>query len=274
MKTFNFLKAHGLSNDFVIFFNQDNINISRKLIQFICDRKIGIGCDLVVFINESVNEYSDLISRFFNKDGSEAEICGNALRCIGKYYFNKIRKKNITVETNSGLIDIEAYNESLIAVDLGKPYLQWDKIPISMELDTKNLGIDFKYLKGGVAVNVGNPHVIFFAENLDKKQLEIDSKKILRDTLFHKGVNISVVKVVSNNQIKVLTYERGVGITDACGSGAGASAFVSYKLNYCKRKIRVCMNGGDLNVEITNDEHILTIGDAKEVFEGTIKLDN
>ena len=272
MTEFKFLKAHGLGNDFVIFTEHSKLNISKKLVKFLSDRKKGVGCDLTVFLNKSENNYSDLVARFFNKDGSEAEVCGNALRCIGNYYFKKFNKKNVTVETNSGLIDVEKNISEKISVDLGKPNISWDKIPIKIDVDTQNLDFDFDYLKGGFAVNVGNPHVIFFVDNLNKSELKKDSEKIIKTNFFPNGVNVSIVKVLSKSKVNILTYERGVGITDACGSGAGASVFASNKLNFCDKNVEVSMAGGNLFVEITRDEHILTIGEAKDVFVGQINL--
>ena len=272
MTEFKFLKAHGLGNDFVIFTKHSKLNISKKLVKFLSDRKKGVGCDLTVFLNKSENNYSDLVARFFNKDGSEAEVCGNALRCIGNYYFKKFNKKNVTVETNSGLIDVEKNISEKISVDLGKPNISWDKIPIKINVDTQNLDFDFDYLKGGFAVNVGNPHVIFFVDNLNESELKKDSEKIIKTNFFPNGVNVSIVKVLSRSKVNILTYERGVGITDACGSGAGASVFASNKLNFCDKNVEVSMAGGNLFVEITRDEHILTIGDAKDVFVGQINL--
>ena len=272
MTEFKFLKAHGLGNDFVIFTEHTNLNISKELVKFLSDRKKGVGCDLTVFLNKSENNYSDLVARFFNKDGSEAEVCGNALRCIGNYYFKKFNKKNVTVETNSGLIDVEKNISEKISVDLGKPNISWDKIPIKIDVDTQNLDFDFDYLKGGFAVNVGNPHVIFFVDNLNESELKKDSEKIIKTNFFPNGVNVSIVKVLSRSKVNILTYERGVGITDACGSGAGASVFASNKLNFCDKNVEVSMAGGNLFVEITRDEHILTIGEAKDVFVGQINL--
>ena len=272
MTEFKFLKAHGLGNDFVIFTKHSKLNISKKLVKFLSDRKKGVGCDLTVFLNKSENNYSDLVARFFNKDGSEAEVCGNALRCIGNYYFKKFNKKNVTVETNSGLIDVEKNINEKISVDLGKPKISWDKIPIKIDVDTQNLDFDFDYLKGGFAVNVGNPHVIFFVDNLNESELKKDSEKIIKTNFFPNGVNVSIVKVLSRSKVNILTYERGVGITDACGSGAGASVFASNKLNFCDKNVEVSMAGGNLFVEITRDEHILTIGEAKDVFVGQINL--
>lgn len=272
MTEFKFLKAHGLGNDFVIFTEHSKLNISKKLVKFLSDRKKGVGCDLTVFLNKSENNYSDLVARFFNKDGSEAEVCGNALRCIGNYYFKKFNKKNVTVETNSGLIDVEKNISEKISVDLGKPNISWDKIPIKIDVDTQNLDFDFDYLKGGFAVNVGNPHVIFFGDYLNVSELKKDSEKIIKTNFFPNGVNVSIVKVLSRSKVNILTYERGVGITDACGSGAGASVFASNKLNFCDKNVEVSMAGGNLFVEITRDEHILTIGEAKDVFVGQINL--
>ncbi|GIR25848.1 MAG: diaminopimelate epimerase [Alphaproteobacteria bacterium] len=272
MTEFKFLKAHGLGNDFVIFTKHSKLNISKKLVKFLSDRKKGVGCDLTVFLNKSENNYSDLVARFFNKDGSEAEVCGNALRCIGNYYFKKFNKKNVTVETNSGLIDVEKNISEKISVDLGKPNISWEKIPIKIDVDTQNLDFDFDYLKGGFAVNVGNPHVIFFGDNLNESELKKDSEKIIKTNFFPNGVNVSIVKVLSRSKVNILTYERGVGITDACGSGAGASVFASNKLNFCDKNVEVSMAGGNLFVEITRDEHILTIGEAKDVFVGQINL--
>jgi diaminopimelate epimerase len=142
-----------------------------------------------------------------------------------------------------------------------------------MDINPQNLGIKLKYLEGGLSVNIGNPHVIFFVTELTKKKLEEDSKKIINGNLFPEGVNVSAVKVISRNEIKVMTFERGVGLTDACGSGASASVFASCKMNYCDTKVKVSMVGGDLDVEITKDEHILIVGDAMEVFEGNVNLE-
>ena len=178
----------------------------------------------------------------------------------------------MTVETNSGLIDVEKNISEKISVDLGKPKISWDKIPIKIDVDTQNLDFDFDYLKGGFAVNVGNPHVIFFGDSLNVGELKKDSEKIIKTNFFPSGVNVSIVKVLSRSKVNILTYERGVGITDACGSGAGASVFASNKLNFCDKNVEVSMAGGNLFVEITRDEHILTIGEAKDVFVGQINL--
>ena len=238
MKQTRFLKMHGLGNDFVIVFLNQELSITKNLVKKIADRKKGIGCDLVVFLNEEKETLSDLRVEFFNADGTSAELCGNALRCIGKYFFENSLKENIVVETKAGLIDIEK-NKNKISVSMGIPKFKWQDIPLSHNVDTKDLGIKLEYLIGGFAVNVGNPHVVFFVDQFLKKKFVDESKKIQKESIFPQGININVVKVISKNKISIMTYERGVGLTDACGSGACASVVVSNNLNLCNNKIKL-----------------------------------
>ncbi len=261
----------GLGNDFVVFFWDDSLP-PKKLIQNLSDRKIGIGCDLSLFIKNSESDLVDYVVNFFNSDGSEAEICGNALRCVGKLNFNKTKKKNCLIETKAGLIDVEYINEDKISVNIGVAKFDWKEIPLSKNTDTLNLDFNYDYLKNGLALNIGNPHLIFFADTLDMKMLKKDSEKIKKSKLFSEGVNISVVKVNSKDAISVLTYERGVGITQACGTGACASVVASNKLNLVEKKVTVTMSGGLLEVEICHDHNILMVGKADIVFEGEIDL--
>ena len=271
MEQKKFFKMQGLGNDFVIFFWDDSIP-SKKLIQNLSDRKKGIGCDLSLFLKNSENDLIDYEANFFNSDGSEAEICGNALRCIGKLIFNKTKKKNCLIETKAGLIDVEYINENKISVNMGVAKFDWKEIPLSKNIDTTNLYFNHDYLKKGFALNIGNPHLIFFADTLDFKMLKKDSEKITKSKLFSEGVNISVVKVNSRNTISVITYERGVGITQACGTGACASVVASNKLNLVEKKVMVTMSGGSLDIEICNDNNILMSGRADIVFEGQINF--
>ena len=147
------------------------------MIQNLSDRKIGIGCDLSLFLKESENDLVDFEVTFFNADGSEAEICGNALRCVGKLNFNKTKKKSCLVETKAGLIDIEFINENKISVNVGLAKFDWKDIPLSKNIDTSNLGFNYDYLKNGLALNVGNPHLIFLRIVLMKKCLRKMLKK-------------------------------------------------------------------------------------------------
>jgi diaminopimelate epimerase len=272
MKKIKFLKMHGLGNDFVIFYNEDKKLHDETFVRKISNRKTGIGCDLVAFVDDSKSKFSNLEVTFFNSDGSKANTCGNALRCIGKNYFDNNKVQNLVVDTDSGLIDIQDYGNGNISVDMGKPKFDCESIPISSKTGQNEAKINLSYLKGGIALNVGNPHLIFFVDKIDKRLLEKNSQEICKLNIFPDGVNISAVKIVDKSLIKVLTHERGVGITDACGSGACASFAVGNLLNYVQRKVCVEMKGGNLNIEFSKDKHIIMIGKAKKVFEGTFML--
>ena len=271
MEQKKFIKMQGLGNDFVIFFWDGSLP-SKKLIQNLSNRKIGIGCDLSMFLKSSENNLVDYEANFFNSDGSEAEVCGNALRCVGKLNFHRTKKKTCLVETKAGLIDVEYVNEHKIIVNVGVAKFNWKDIPISKNIDTSNLNLNYDYLKNGFALNVGNPHLVFFVDTLDLKKFKKDSEKIKKNSLFFEGVNISIVKVNSREAISIITNERGVGITQACGTGACASVVASNKLNFVEKKVMVTTHGGLLDIEICDDNNILMAGDAEIVFEGEINF--
>ena len=163
MTNISFIKMHGLGNDFVIIdLDENKFNKKKKLIKRISDRRLGVGCDQIILMEKSRDNISDAKVSIFNSDGSESETCGNALRCVGSLLLEKQEKKNLTLETKGGLVDVEKKNNNLICVDMGLVKFNWDEIPLSHPLDTSNLNINFEYLKNGYAVNVGNPHVVFF----------------------------------------------------------------------------------------------------------------
>ena len=157
-------------------------------------------------------------------------------------------------------------------VNIGVPKFKWQEIPMSKNLNYTDLGFNKKYLKKGFAVNIGNPHLIFFSEVLDAKLMESDAKKILQGNVFPEGVNISVVKINSEKRISIITFERGVGITEACGTGACASVIAANKQNFVGKKVVVEMKGGVLEVEISEDDNILMSGTAERVFDGSINI--
>jgi diaminopimelate epimerase len=269
----NFFKMHGLGNDFVIFPWNDNIP-TKSFIKRISSRKQGVGCDLVVFLKTLEGNIADYKALFFNSDGSKAEICGNALRCVGKINFEKFKKRNCLVETDAGLIDVEFNKDFTVSVDLGSPKFIWDKIPLIKDFDNFDLGFKYEYLKNGFALNIGNPHLIFIVDKLEKKKLIEDSKKILKTNIFPEGVNISIVKIESKSKISVITNERGVGITDACGTGGCASVIAANKMGLVSDTVVVSMIGGDVKVEISSNGHIFMTGNATLVFEGEINMDD
>ena len=271
MKNLNFIKMHGLGNDFVIFNSTEKRFHDPKFIKKISDRKTGIGCDLVVITRNSDTEYCDIYAKFINSDGTTAEVCGNALRCLGKEFFKLKQKKHLVIETDKRLIDIEDYGNGNICVDMGKPKYDCNSIPLS-SANNNTISFKLEYLKVGYALNVGNPHLVFFVEQLNKNLLEKNSKEIENLEFFPEGINISIVKIINKQLIKIMTHERGVGVTQACGSAACASVLIAKEKDRVIDKVCVEMAGGKLNIEITSNNNVLMIGTAKKVFEGIIEI--
>ena len=271
MKNLNFIKMHGLGNDFVIFNSTEKKFHDPKFIKKISDRKTGIGCDLVVITRNSDKEYCDVYAKFINSDGTTAEVCGNALRCLGKEFFKLKQKKHLVIETEKRLIDIEDYGNGNICVDMGKPKYDCNSIPLS-STNNNTISFNLEYLKIGYALNVGNPHLVFFVEQLNKNLLEKNSKEIENLEFFPEGINISIVKIINKQLVKIMTHERGVGVTQACGSAACASVLIAKEKDRVIDKVCVEMAGGKLNIEITSNNNVLMIGTAKKVFEGIIEI--
>ena len=274
MKSLNFIKMHGLGNDFVIFNSTEKKLHDPKFIKKISDRKTGIGCDLVVITKNSDTEYCDIHAKFINSDGTTAEVCGNALRCLGKEFFKLKQKKHLVIETDKRLIDIEDYGNGNICVDMGKPKYDCNSIPLTSKNNNNTISFDLEYLKIGYALNVGNPHLVFFVEQLNKNLLEKNSQEIENLEFFPEGVNISIVKIINKQLVKIMTHERGVGVTQACGSAACASVLIAKEKDHVTDKVCVEMSGGKLNIEITSDNNVLMIGTAKKVFEGIMDIKN
>ena len=274
MKSLNFIKMHGLGNDFVIYNSKEDGLDDPKFIKQIADRKTGIGCDLVVITRDSDKEYCDIYAKFINSDGTTAEICGNALRCLGKELFKLKEKKQVVIETDKRLIDLEDYGNGNVCVDMGKPNYDCNSIPLSSKNNNNIIDFNLEYLKNGFALNIGNPHLIFFVNQLKKSLLEKDSKEIESLNFFPEGVNISVVKVINDRVLKIMTHERGVGVTQACGSAACASVIAAKEKKHVSDKVCVEMTGGKLNIEITDNNHVLMIGKANKVYEGVMGIKN
>lgn len=265
---------HGLGNDFVIFNSTEKKLHDPEFIKKISNRKTGIGCDLVVITRDSDKDYCDIYAKFINSDGTTAEICGNALRCLGKQFFKLKQKKHLVIETDTRLIDIEDYGNGNICVDMGRPKYDCNSISLSTKEKNNTISFDLEYLKKGIALNVGNPHLIFFVQELNKNLLKKNSKEIENLELFPEGINISIVKIINKQLLKIITHERGVGVTKACGSAACASVVIAKEKDHVTDKVCVEMTGGKLNIEIDSDNNVLMIGTAKKVYEGVISIKN
>ena len=268
-------KMNGLGNDFVIIDQRDKIiEFSKEEIVKICDRNF-IGCDQLIVIKK--NKELDASLEFFNSDGSSSGACGNGTRCVAYLLSKENNKKEITVWTLSSILKSKILNNNLVETDIGVPKIQWNEIPINENKNTKNLGI--KILDennnehiGGTAINVGNPHVVFFVENIDNFNIKKIGPTVENNKLFPEKCNVTIAKVVNNNLIKVKVWERGAGPTKACGTAACATAVAGNINGYIKEKVDIEFELGKLSIFIDEKNNIHMKGPVSEIKEIDIKL--
>lgn len=275
-----FTKMHGLGNDYVYMdaINQDVKNRS-ELAKYVSDRHFGIGSDGLILICES--KVADFKMQMFNQDGSEAEMCGNGIRCVAKFVYDKhlTKKETITIETLSGIKKIEMLIENdkmkLATVDMGEPVLEPEKIPvISNENPVKNLKIktlDREFIFS--CVSMGNPHAItFIKENVNDFDICKYGNEIENNKIFPKKTNVEFINIINDETIKMRVWERGAGETLACGTGACASVVAAVLNGLTKTNVTVNLLGGDLFIRwCKKTNHIYMQGPATTVFEGSIE---
>ncbi len=275
-----FAKMHGAGNDYV-YINcfAEKIDDPVTLAIKVSDRHKGIGSDGLVLISPS--EKADVQMRMFNKDGSESEMCGNAIRCVGKYAYenNLVQSTKISVETLAGnkYLDLHLDGDKVknVTVDMGIPYWNCSEIPVALEQETcLNHSIEIlgkEYLFS--AVSVGNPHAVIFVDDVENLDLEAIGPLIETHPLFPKKINVEFVKIIDRNTVRMRVWERGSGETEACGTGTCATALICAKLNHTERNLTVIVNGGKLNINWHENNHIFMTGDANLVFEGEYYVD-
>lgn len=274
-----FYKMHGAGNDY-IYFNcfEGEIKTPEELSIRLSDRHFGIGGDGIVLICPS--NVADAKMRMFNADGSEGKMCGNAIRCVGKFLFDKgiTTKKEITIETLSGIKTLSLHgdkNIESITVDMGKPILKAEEIPVIIN---KEKVINHNINIGGkdyniTCVSMGNPHCVIFCDDVENIDVESEGKKFERNPIFPEGVNTEFVEIINGNTLKMRVWERGSGETLACGTGACASAVAAVVNGFSRidEKINVLLRGGKLCIQYT-ESGVLMTGGAELVFEGEINI--
>ena len=269
-KKLPFRKMHGLENDFVVLdARQKEIILSKSEIIAIADRKAGIGFDQLLIIQPSKKSNGVFMS-VYNSNGDRVETCGNGARCIAKVIMDDLNIDEIVIETLAGPIEAIRQQEDLITVNLGKFKTSWKEIPLEQELDTLNLDLGIEDLPSGVAVNVGNPHIVFFISNLDNIDLNKIGPKVSSHKIFSEGVNVEFAQLLSKDHIRMRVWERGVGITKACGTGACATLVAAVKKGLSQNFARVTLDGGDLFVELTANDEVKLTGPANNSFTGFI----
>lgn len=260
----HFHKMHALGNDFVILdAREEPLEVTPALTRAIADRREGVGCDQLILLEPSTT--ADLRMRIFNADGGEVESCGNATRCVVALTGAE------TIETKGGLLEGESLGDT-VEVMLGEPRFDWSKIPLAYPMDTARLPLAWDELAHPAAVNVGNPHLVFFVDDVDAIDLEHLGPTIENDGAFPEKINVNVASV-RDKGLRLRTWERGTGLTRACGTGACATAVAAIDLGKVQSPVQVTMPGGTLEVEWEDGDPIRMRGAATLAFEGEIDLD-
>ena len=280
MKELKFTKMHGAGNDY-IYINgfQHKIDNPGELAIKLSNRNFGIGSDGLVLILPS--ETCDFRMQMFNSDGSEAEMCGNASRCVGKFVYDNglTSKKEITLETLAGtkyitLLDGDAKSRK-ITVDMGEPILDPQFIPVNVDskpVINYPLDIDGKIWEV-TCVSMGNPHAVTFTKDIDKLDLPVLGPKFEKNPIFPRKTNTEFIEVIDGNNLNMRVWERGAGETLACGTGACAAAVAASLNGLTDRKVTIHLLGGDLNIEWReSNNHVYMTGEAVTVFEGILKI--
>ncbi len=255
-----FHKMHGLGNDFVVIDAREHrLAIPPARARAIADRRFGIGCDQLILLEDS--DEADIAMRIFNADGGEVEACGNASRCV-----IKLLGRNVSIETVGGIIDGRMDGDQ-ISVNMGRPRFKWDEIPLDHPMDTASMPVAWEELENPTAVNVGNPHAVFFVPDAAKIDLQKLGPLIESDVLFPRRVNVNVADI-SDKGINLRVWERGVGETRACGTGACATAVAAITQKLAESPVQIQLKGGQLTIAWDGTSDILMTGDATHVFTG------
>ena len=268
-------KMDGLGNDFVIIDNRQKItNLNKEQIIKICDRSF-IGCDQLILIEN--DNSADAYLKFFNSDGGESGACGNGTRCIANFISKETNNKTIILKTFSGLLKSEILGNKIVTTEIGQAKTEWSEIPLSEKLDTKNLNVKIldknnKEHIGGTAVNVGNPHIIFFVNELNDFNIKKIGPKIENHFIFPEKCNVTIAQVINKDLIKVKVWERGAGLTKACGTAACATAFAGKINNLTENKIDIEFSTGKLSIWIDAKNSIHMKGPVSDAEKIEIKL--
>jgi len=269
-----FTKMHGLGNDFVIIDTRANpCDLSPERVIAIADRHTGIGCDQVILLEPpSSNPHLrdvDVLMHIFNADGSKVHACGNATRCVANIIMLESGRTSTKIAIGDTILTAEKLKNGLIAVDMGCPKFDWRDIPLSSEQDTLDFNIQNCPFKNATAVNMGNPHCVIFVEDADSVALDEIGPTLEYHDLFPERANIGIAQIKNVGALRLRVWERGSGITQACGSGACAAAVSAHRRDLTGRKVLVELDGGNLTVDWYTDNRVMMTGPIAASFKGT-----
>jgi diaminopimelate epimerase len=266
-----FLKMNGLGNDFVVVEARSQpFSPTSEEVRAIADRAAGVGCDQLIAIEPG--EGVDARVRFWNADGEEVSACGNGTRCVGWLLMQATGRDEAVIETRAGLLRASRAGERLVSVDMGKPGLDWTDIPLAEQHDTRALEVSLHpALQGPAAcVSMGNPHVVFFVPDLDAVDIRAIGPAVERHPLFPEHVNVGFAQVKGRDRIRLRVWERGAGLTRACGTGACAALVAAARRDLTGRSATLELDGGELFIEWRADDHVVMTGPAAVDFAGEL----
>jgi diaminopimelate epimerase len=260
-----YFKMNGCGNDFVIFDARGvgSLQLSPAQAQAIADRQNGIGCDQVISMERSVR--GDVYMRIWNADGTEVSACGNASRCVASILVDEVGDRPVKIETAAGTLSAEKTTLGAIAVDMGSPLLKWEEVPIARPNDTVRIAYEMDVGVGAVkdpsGCNMGNPHVTFFVTKLEQLPIRLFGPRIEKDPFFPEGVNVGFAEVLNPHTLRLRVWERGAGLTKACGTGACAAVVNAARRGLTDRQARVILDGGELFIDWReSDDRVVMTG--------------
>jgi diaminopimelate epimerase len=265
-----FLKMHGLGNDFVVLDGRRAaIAVDAAAARALADRRTGIGCDQVILLEPPRHPAAQVLMRIRNPDGSEAEACGNATRCVADLLRCETGDASLRIETVAGLLEAEATPDGRVAVDMGPARTGWGEIPLAQAMKTDRVELTLGPLSAPVCTNIGNPHATFFVDDVEAVDLAALGPVLEHHPLFPQRANIGVAAVRDRRNIRLRVWERGAGITRACGSGACAALVAAHRRGLAGRQAAVALDGGILDITWREDGHVIMTGPVAVSFEGT-----
>ncbi len=272
MATINGYRMDGLGNDFIIIDRRENfINLNKEQIIKLGDRQ-NIGFDQIIFIEKEKDNLFPLT--IFNSDGGEISACGNGSRCTAYLLSEKTNLKSLKLKTKNRILDAEIVGNLSVRLNMGKPIYNWKKIPLSKEIDNDNVSIDIegKTYQNGFCLNIGNPHIVFFVKNCFDYDLKVLGSKIEHHPTFPERTNVTFAQINSESLISVNVWERGAGLTKACGTAACATAVAAFKKKLVNNKTDIKFKEGVLNIEIDRNDFVFMTGSVSKIKDIKIEI--
>lgn len=270
MSAVPFIKMHGLGNDFVVLDARAiPLALDEARARAIADRHTGVGCDQLIVLEPPRDPRAQLFMAIRNADGGVVDACGNAARCIADLVMREGKSDSATIETGAGLISAHAAGKQRVSVDMGEPATAWRDIPLACECDTLHVPLMLGPLRDPVATSMGNPHVTFFVLEINAVDIATLGPKLEHDAIFPERCNIGVAQILSPAKMRLRVWERGAGLTPACGTGACAALVAAARRGLTGRKVEVVADGGSLEIEWRDDNHVIMTGPVAISFTGT-----